>query len=371
MRVDLGKEATRRAVGKITADDSHFILRDDSLQSILSAKNIFDAFLARYDGGFFVHPLLCRLLHFAVTHSAVYEKQAFEILDFGIKHNRAISKRLRCDSILQNGDLLHNNKIVGRALVFSATEALDGTDRLFAKLDELNSSVQSIRTKQSYLASGYSGLSVRLTDGVIEKERTFNEYEYTFLKRLAENGYAKSPRYLGAKNGKDLFTYIKGKTIAYTHEMSKAAIVEITNELKAINAISKKYLGINVYVHGDLGAQNVVFSDSKIAGIIDWDNTFIGEEYDDFIYVFWTWANVGNLQRNDERMFGLLKIMIDTYQPDNKFLSNFPDKIWQRMERKLMSTPVGSKIYSRIFDWVRWSQQWVEKYSNRISHEIG
>ena len=188
---------------------------------------------------------------------------------------------------------------------------------------------------------------------------------------MAENGYAKSPRYLGAKNGKDLFTYIKGKTIAYTHEMSKAAIVEITNELKAINTISKKYLEDKVYVHGDLGAQNVVFNDSKIAGIIDWDNTFIGEEYDDFIYVFWTWANVGNLQRNDERMFGLLKIMIDTYQPDNKFLSNFPDKIWQRMERKLMSTPVGSKTHSRIFDWVKWSQQWVEKYNNRISHEIG
>ena len=369
--MDLGKEATRRAVGKITADDSHFILRDDSLQSILSAKNIFDAFLARYDGGFFVHPLLCRLLHFAVTHSAVYEKQAFEILDFGIKHNRAISKRLRYDSILLNGDLLHNNKIVGRALVFRATEALDGTDTLFAKLDELNSSVQSIWTKQMYLAGGYSGLSVRLADDVIEKERTFNECEYTFLKLLAENGYTKSPRYLGAKNGKDLFTYIKGKTIAYTYEMSEAAIVEMTNELKAINTISKKYLEDKVYVHGDLGAQNVVFNDSKIAGIIDWDNTFIGEEYDDFIYVFWTWANVGNLQRNDERMFGLLKIMIDTYQPDNKFLSNFPDKIWQRMERKLMSTPVGSKIYSRIFDWVKWSQQWVEKYNNRISHEIG
>ena len=107
---------------EITAGDSHSILQDDSLQAILSAKNIFAAFLARYDGGFFVHPLLCRLLHFAVTHSAVYEKPALEIVEFGIKHNRAISKRLRCDSILQNGDLLHNNKIVGRALVFSATE---------------------------------------------------------------------------------------------------------------------------------------------------------------------------------------------------------------------------------------------------------
>lgn len=37
---------------EITAGDSHSILQDDSLQAILSAKNIFAAFLARYDGGF-------------------------------------------------------------------------------------------------------------------------------------------------------------------------------------------------------------------------------------------------------------------------------------------------------------------------------
>ncbi len=68
--------------------------------------------------------------------------------------------------------------------------------------------------------------------------------------------------------------------------MSKESIIAITNELKVINTISKKYLTDKVYVHGDLGTQNVVFNNSEIVGIIDWDSTFIGEEYDDFIYVF-------------------------------------------------------------------------------------
>lgn len=188
---------------------------------------------------------------------------------------------------------------------------------------------------------------------------------------LAENGYLKVPKYVGVRNGKDLFSYIKGRTVAYTYEMSKDSIIKITNELKVINTISKKYLKDKVYVHGDLGTQNVVFDKSEIVGIIDWDNTFIGEEYDDFIYVFWTWANVGNLKRNDDKMFKLLKTMIDTYQPDNTFRNNFADKIWQRMERKLKSTPIGSKTYKRIFDWVKWSQQWVEKYSKLILNEIG
>ena len=356
---------------EIATDNANFILKDDILQAILSTKNIFNALLTRYHSEFYVHPLLYQLLNYAITYSAIYEKQVFEILNLGIKHNTNISKQLSCDCILQNGDLIRNNKIIGRAVVFRTTEALNGTDKLFEKLDELSSSVKAIQTKQLHLAGGYSGASVRFVDGVIEKERTFNECEYTFLRLLAENDYLKAPRYLGVKNGKDLFSYIKGKTIAYTYEMSKESIIAITKELKAMNVISKKYLTDKVYVHGDLGTQNVVFNHSEIVGIIDWDNTFIGEEYDDFIYVFWVWANVGNLQRNDDRMFDLLKTMIDTYQPDKHFRNNFSEKIWQRMERKLTTTLIDSKTYNRIFDWVKWSQQWVEKYSKLISNEIG
>ena len=356
---------------KITTDNSNFILQDEILQTILSTKNIFNAFLMRYNGEFFAHPLLYQLLNFAITYSAIYEKQVFEILNFGIIHNFNISKQLSCDRILQNGDLIQNNKIVGRAVVFRITEVLNGTDKLFLKLDELSSSIKAIQTNRLYLAGGYSGASVRFADGIIEKDRTLNECEYTFLSLLEENGYSKAPRYLGVKNDKDLFSYIKGKTVAYTYEMSKESIIAMTNELKAMNTISKKYLTDKVYVHGDLGTQNVIFNDSEIVGIIDWDNTFIGEEYDDFIYVFWVWANVGNLQRKDDRMFELLKTMVDTYQPDKKFLNNFSDKIWKRMERKLSSIPIDSKIYTRIFDWVKWSQQWVEKYSRLILKEIG
>ena len=356
---------------EIITHNANFILKDDIMQAILSTKNIFNVFLTRYHDEFFVHPLLYQLLNFAITYSTIYEKQIFEILNFGIIHNFNLSKQLSCDRILQNGDLIQNNKIIGRAVVFRTTEALNGTDKLFAKLDELSSSVKAIHTKQLYLAGGYSGASVQFVDGVIEKERTFNECEYTFLKLLAENGYLKVPRYLGVRNDKDLFSYIRGKTLAYTYEMSKESIIAITNELKAMNVISKKYLTDKVYVHGDLGTQNVVFNHSEIVGIIDWDNTFIGDEYDDFIYVFWVWANVGNLQRNDNRMFDLLKTMIETYQPDNHFRSNFSEKIWQRMERKLTTTLIDSKTYNRIFDWVKWSQQWVEKYSKLISNEIG
>ncbi len=167
----------------------NFILQEDILRAILFTKNIFNGFLTKYNDKFFAHPLLYQLLNFCLKYSAIYEKQVFEILNFGIIHNLDLSKRLFCDSIQQNGDLIYYNKIIGRAVVFSTTEALNGTDKLFAKLDELNNSVKAIKTKQLYLAGGYSGLSVRFAGGVIEKERTFNECEYTFLKLLSDNGY--------------------------------------------------------------------------------------------------------------------------------------------------------------------------------------
>ncbi len=352
------------------------ILHEDVLHAILSTVNIFNTFLIAYQSTesskkLFAHPLLYQLLSFALTYSELYEEHIFRILNFGITHNLGISKQISCDKILHNGDLIYKGEIIGRAVVFSTTSALNGTDKLFAKLDELNNSVKAIQANQRYLAGGYSGLSVKLADGVIEKERTLNEHEYNFLRILEESGYPKAPRYLGVKNDKDLFSYINGETIAYTYEMGKASIVEITKELKAINTISKRYLNDKVYVHGDLGTQNVIFNGFEIAGIIDWDNTFLGEEYDDFIYVFWVWANVGNVQRNDDKMFELLRTMINIYQPDTIFRKDFSDKIWQRMERQLAKAPVGSQTYQRIYNWVKWSQKWVEKYHTKILHEIG
>jgi len=353
--------------------NDNLILQEEILQAILSTQNIYSALITEYssDNKFFVHPLLYHILNFALLYFKIYERRVFEILDFGIAHNLNISKQLNCDSILQNGELIKNDQIVGRVLVYNATEAIDGTDKLFTRLNELNNSIKTIKTKQFNLAGGYSGLSVRYIDGIVEKERTFNKYEYSFLKLMEDNGYSKTPKYLGVKNGKDIFSYIKGDTMPYTYEMSEKAIIAITQELRIINDISKAHLNGKVYVHGDLGTQNVVFDNGKIVGIIDWDSTFIGEEYEDFIYVFWTWANVGNLQRNDSKMFNLLKTMINTYQPDNNFKSDFANKILQRMNSKLANTPIEAKTYKRIYDWVKWSQEWVKKYSDKISKLIG
>ncbi|MCX4312779.1 MAG: phosphotransferase [Clostridia bacterium] len=360
----------------LSADRADGVFSDKILQAILLSKNIFNYLLTEHIRDneiryFYAHQLLYPLLNFALLYPAVYERQICEILNFGIKHNLDIATRLSCDSIMQNGDLMQNDRLIGRAVVYNAAEAINGNEKLFIKLNDLNSSIKAIETKQLNLNGGYSGLSVRYIDGVIEKERTYNECEYAFLKLMETSGYSKTPKYLGIKNGKDIFGYIKGETIPYTYEMNEKAIVAITQELKIINGISKQHLNGQVYVHGDLGAQNVVFDNGEIVGIIDWDNTFIGEEYDDFIYVFWTWANVGNLQRNDDKMFDLLRAMIDTYNPDEIFKSNFANKIMRRMERKLENTPIRAKTYNRIYEWVKWSEEWVKKYKDKISATIG
>ena len=353
-------------------DYCEIALPSDILVAILSSESIFNSlFKVNTNQNFFANKLLYPLLNFALLCPTTYEQQLFEILNFGVKHNFNIAKQLSCDSIMQNGNLMQNDRLIGRAVVYNVTEAINGNEKLFIKLNELNNSIKAIKTKQLNLNGGYSGLSVKYVNGVIEKERTFNECEYTFLKLMETNGYTKTPKYLGVKNGKDIFSFIYGETIPYTYEMNEKEIIAITQELKAINEISQQYLNGKVYVHGDLGTQNVVFNKGEIVGIIDWDNTFIGEEYDDFIYVFWTWANVGNLQRNDDKMFYLLKVMITAYQPDENFKHNLADKILQRMEQKLKNTPINSNTYQRIYDWVKWSEKWVEKYSDKISVEIG
>lgn len=330
--------------------------------------------------GYFVSPLITVLMNYALIHFDDYKNTVISLLNLSIDLNKKVINYFKMDvpekfrnvSLDNSGLIREGRTIVSSVANYVIEEPVDLSSEANNLLQKLNDELNEIVFSTKILTGEFSERQIRIENGKLIKKHSNNEVEYDFLKLMDRVGYIKVPKIIEInKNGKDIFTYIPGNTAKYVFEMSEAEIKEIILELKKIHTLSKNNLiGNKVYVHGDLSPQNVVFKDKKLAGIINWDSCYIGSNYYDLIYVFWTWCNVGSYSRNNEKIFSKLKNLLEIYEADFEFKKDFANKIRNVMESKLKNINRVDNSYEHIYQWVKWSEVWLDLYEEKIREEI-
>lgn len=325
-------------------------------------------------------PLLGDLLVFALHDPMTYQDQLQKLLKFGKAYNderiaeiNAFSEKDQTDLTLQDDGVLMMGRLsIGYLFTYRLNEPLDlpvGTTR---ELGEINEQINQVKFRDKPLLGGFSKGDSRIENGQVVKRSTNNPEEYAFLKLMADQNTALTPRLLKQENGLDYFTYFRGQSAYYVQEMPLNETMQVAKFLRKIADISKKALGKNqVYVHGDLSPMNAVFKDDELVGIIDWDSTHIGQDYEDFIYLAWTWLNIGDYARNNEQILADLIVLLKTYGADASFKKDFAQKVIAVMDDRLAQTPKDSPSYERIFQWVGWSKIWVDLLKDKITEKIG
>jgi thiamine kinase-like enzyme len=325
-------------------------------------------------------PILCKLLVFALHDSVKYQKQLTSIIEFGKRFNDArisqiekMSEDEQNDIALSDDGLLSCGRLkIGNLFTYRLTEQLDLSDEIIQSLGEINDQINRVKFREKPLLGGLSRGNSRIINGQLVKRSTKNKDEYTFLKLMADNNIQETPRLLKQENGLDYLTYFPGESAYHVYAMPMTRILQVIKLLRKINDISKKALGNGkVYVHGDLSAMNAVFQKDSLVGLIDFDSVHIGEEYEDFIYVAWTWLNIGDYTRNNAKILEDMITMLKAYGADESFKKDFASKITSVMDARLASTPKDSASYARIFQWVGWSKIWVELMKDEITRKIG
>jgi aminoglycoside phosphotransferase (APT) family kinase protein len=189
---------------------------------------------------------------------------------------------------------------------------------------------------------------------------------------MAEKNFSLTPRLIKQENGLDYFTYFPGESAYAVYAMPLPKTIQVARALRTINDLSKQTLpNGQVYVHGDLSPMNAVFKGDQLVGIIDWDSTHIGQDYEDFIYLAWTWLNIGDPARNNAQILEDLITLLKAYDADDAFKKDFAKKMTNVMDERLKATPKDSRTYERIYQWVGWSKIWVDLYRDRITKRIG
>lgn len=326
--------------------------------------------------GYFVNPLLSHLLNEHIDCFMGHEGLLLHILWDATKTNKKVIDELHKHelidlSLLTNGVLKDGGDIIGSLYTCNIDKPIDFSSDAKHTIEELNQQINEVKFNQKVLTGGYSKKEQKLKDGKLYKKASHNQIEYEFLNKMREIGFKQVPVYYGQEDGFDVFSYIEGNTRLFVSDSPMEEIRQVVETLRKIHDLTRNPQDGTVIVHGDLSPMNTVFKDGLLQGVIDWDGCAYGQDYEDFVYVFWTWANVGDPLRNDEHLFEVLLKMLRWYGASDSFKEGFYQKLMETMENRLKDKEPLDEDYERIRGWVRYSETWVVLYRERIKREIG
>lgn len=332
----------------------------------------------------FINPVLglvCQALLSNQTSNKERNNLVIKILNFAWDFNQKqvenlksiISKKNLLDLNLdENGFVSNQEQVYGNFILISLNVLPDISDEFFKLISEINHLVDELKFNKRFFTDGFSASLVYNQNKKVFKEISNNQIEYQCLTFLNENKFPYAPTYYGQENNNDIFAYFEGKTSYFVEEMPLSSTIQVAKCLKEMHQLSKPKLQGKVYVHDDLSPMNVIFKDQKLVGIIDWDHTKIGDDYEDLIFLCWVWINIGKYpSRDNEQIFKDLLAVIDAYHPEEETKNNFATKMMVLMDKRLANTPLKAINYNRVKQWVEWSQKWVELYREKITKEIG
>ena len=368
--------------------------RDNVKDAILSSENVLQAVCyeinvpfgklnrgaMRTDEVILANPCLIPLLEYALTKPQRYSKAIATLLRFCTNFNYQELIRLEEKEVIgsrvvlqDNGFLRESNSFVGNFIRLKLPEGPNLPDELKGLYDEFLGSIATYESWESNSEHDYQKyLAAQNKVVTVKKHNDDNSDEYAFLD-LMRNQDMPVQKLLEVRDGYDWFESIDGQRYQIGGLEAKCYAREVVKSLRRINDVSRAKLDNGkVYAHGDLSPVNVLFKNDELAGIINWDSCHVGEEYEDFINVCWTFLGIASYTRDNADIYETIKQLLSDYGADDEFKRGFAGKMRTVMENRLCQTDTSDREnYEKIFSMVRWSEAFVELYAERMTKEIG
>ena len=193
------------------------------------------------------------------------------------------------------------------------------------------------------------------------------------LKYLEKYGCPYTQRFLRFDDeNREVYEYIEGVVPTDVGDTTIEQLEMFMKMLKNIHDITEKLTNDGkVICHHDLSPCNVVFRGGIPIAIIDWDCCSYGERWEDVTYSIWSWANIGNHQRDTKILLDHMQKALDAYGADIEMKSDFAEKLLWKMDKRLEDTKKINLEYIKIKEWVEFSKLWVIENKIKIKELIG
>lgn len=354
------------------------------LQKMLSSKEIpikdanrgLVSYGYDFDDVSFINPLLMLLLQEAVNQgNYTYIKQ---IVDFGrdfnkkqlqFIHERLSEKQLKNIRVDDIGYLSDGRTKIGNLLVYD--EPIDPTlpDRIKILLNELMDQKEELELLPEIDYDGGVHKVFKIKDNYVLKKSSNNPVEYEMLRYMKSKGFSKVPEFYETKDGVDKLSYIQGETFKYKQGRTDEKLDSLIRFLKEFHSISEQKLGKgNAYLHGKYDNEDIVYDGENVKAVINWDNCYIGNPYEDLVEIIFEWTDISSYIRRNDRVLRSIREILKIYRGDEACESGFAQIMKGCMEKKLERIDKSANNYSGWYETIKHAETFVDLYESELNN---
>lgn len=354
------------------------------LQKMLSSKEIpikdanrgLVSYGYDFDDVSFINPLLMLLLQEAVNQgNYTYIKQ---IVDFGrdfnkkqlqFIHERLSEKQLKNIRVDDIGYLSDGRTKIGNLLVYD--EPIDPTlpDRIKILLNELMDQKEELELLPEIDYDGGVHKVFKIKDNYVLKKSSNNPVEYEMLRYMKSKGFSKVPEFYETKDGVDKLGYIQGETFKYKQGRTDEKLDSLIRFLKEFHSISEQKLGKgNAYLHGKYDNEDIVYDGENVKAVINWDNCYIGNPYEDLVEIIFEWTDISSYIRRNDRVLRSIREILKIYRGDEACESGFAQIMKGCMEKKLERIDKSANNYSGWYETIKHAETFVDLYESELNN---
>lgn len=354
------------------------------LQKMLSSKEIpikdanrgLVSYGYDFDDVSFINPLLMLLLQEAVNQgNYTYIKQ---IVDFGRDFNkkqlqfiqeRRSEKQFKNIRVDDSGCLSDGAIKIGNLLVYG--EPIDPTlpDKVKILLNDLTAQKEELELLPEIDYDGGVHKVFKIKDNCVLKKSSNNPVEYEMLRYMKSKGFSKVPEFYETKDGVDTLSYIQGETFKYKQGRTDEKLDSLIRFLKEFHSICEQKLGKgNAYLHGKYDNEDIVYDGENVKAVINWDNCYIGNPYEDLVEIIFEWTDISSYIRRNDRVLRSIREILKIYRGDEACESGFAQIMKGCMEKKLERIDKSANNYSGWYETIKHAETFVDLYENELNN---
>ncbi len=331
-----------------------------------------------YDFGdaIFINPILYLLLREAVNFQNVQIIK--QIVEFGLEFNQKQlsfmqkhrnEKQLRKLRVDDKGYLLDGITKVGNLLVYSEPINPELAPEIKILLNELVGQKEEFERLPEIDYDGGVHKVFKVVDNkYVLKKASNNSIEYEMLQRMTESSFDKVPRYFGTKEGVDKLEYIQGETFKYRQGRSIEKLYSLVQFLREFHLIGEKYLGKGkVYLHGKYDNDDIIYAGEQVKAIINWDNCYIGNPYEDLVEVVFEWTDISSYIRRNEEVLRVIKEIVNIYQKGETLSCEFAKLMKAYLDNKLAKIDKSANNYSWWYETIKHAETFVDLFEEELN----
>lgn len=329
-----------------------------------------------FDEVVFINPVLQALLNEAVNQQ-VYSTVK-RIVDFGYEFNKKQLefivehrnvKQLKNLRVDDRGYLLDCGTKVGNLLVYNEPINPELSTEIKVLLNKLVNQKEEIEMLPEIDYDGGVHKVFKVVDNkYVLKKSSNNSIEYEMLQRMEKIGFLKVPKYYETKEGVDKFEYIHGETFKYKQGRTLQKLYSIINFLRGFHAVCEKELGEGkAYLHGKYDNEDIVYEEEDVKAVINWDNCYVGNPYEDLIEIIFEWTDISSYIRRNEDVLRLIKEIMQVYHQDKKPKCKLATLMKDCLNKKLARIDKTANNYSWWYETIKHSETFIDLYEDELN----